>query len=298
MKRIITTTLLVIIAMVGYSQTGNFSRVTVRDSMWLNGHWISSFDYYTKGQSDTNYIRNQFSLFDQYDFRIQGVGWFKEPFNFGSPSASIRIQRGSDTTNGTLQWFDENGNPRGYMGLSSRKNNAIVMYNPYGSLRFFAADSNDIAFGTNGAGGSPVSTRYHNGKWLYGIFKGSGVKDTARYTIEVNTHDTVNIRTDNGLSADVYYENAVTVMADFTLDITASFVIVDATGATITLPRPTLVKGRRIFVRTKTGAQTLTLFTPLGQIETSPGVLGNNITITGIPPNSYISDGSNWMIAY
>jgi hypothetical protein len=171
------------------------------------------------------------------------------------------------------------------------------MYNPYGSLRFFASDSNDISFGIAN-GGSPVSTRYHNGKWLYGVFVGSGVKDSAFYTLHVVTHDTINARVDNGFSSDTYYEKEITVTGDYTFDITTSFVIVDAISAIITLPRPTLVKGRRFFVRTNLGSQTATLFTPIGQIETSAGIYGNNIVISGIPPNSYVSDGINWRIAY
>ncbi|SEV88999.1 hypothetical protein SAMN05428988_0166 [Chitinophaga sp. YR573] len=259
--------------------------------------WIRLYDETSFSINALNYIKDQFSIFNTDSFKIQGIGWFKEPENGGAPSDAIRIQRGSDTTSAVLRFYDQNGTPRGYIGMSSRKNNAIAVYNPYGSLRFFASDTADIGFGIAN-GGSPISTRYHNGKWLFDIFKGSGVKDTAVYTIQVSTNDSINAWIDNGLYVDTYYENEITVTGNYTFDITTSFVIVDAVSATITLPRPTLVKGRRFFVRTNLGSQTATLFTPIGQIETSAGVYGNNITITGIPPNSYISDGTNWRIAY
>lgn len=76
-------------------------------------------------------------------------------------------------------------------------------------------------------------------------------------------------------------------------------IFVNATSATVTLPDPTQAVNRRryFYVRPQTTGQTVTIATAAGQIESSLGVLSATVTITAIPYQGWISNGTNWLLS-
>lgn len=85
--------------------------------------------------------------------------------------------------------------------------------------------------------------------------------------------------------------------ASYTAAVTNDVIILNASSGTITLPSPVTYAGKRYYVRTKTSGQTATVATASGQIENTSGTLVSTMSVAGIPTYSFISDGTNWVVA-
>jgi hypothetical protein len=95
-----------------------------------------------------------------------------------------------------------------------------------------------------------------------------------------------------------FVDTVIIVTANYTALTNYRFttIKVNATTATVTLPAPTTI-GLHFFVRPQTSGQTVTVATVSGTIEGSLGTFSSTATITGIPFQGWVSDGSNWILS-
>jgi hypothetical protein len=102
----------------------------------------------------------------------------------------------------------------------------------------------------------------------------------------------------SGVPTYVNPENVVTVTSSYAASVANTVIIANFSSGNIYLPAASGNQGRRVYVRTATGSQTATVIPSGGQIEQSLGTLGSSASVSGMPTTAWVSDGTNWMLAY
>jgi hypothetical protein len=109
--------------------------------------------------------------------------------------------------------------------------------------------------------------------------------------------DTLNIINALGVNPGT---NFVKVAGNYTALTNYAKTVIDlnAVSGIITLPDPTSVaaQGKVYMVRVDAFGQTATVVSAVNQIEISLGSYATSVTITGIPFQGWVSDGSNWRL--
>lgn len=94
--------------------------------------------------------------------------------------------------------------------------------------------------------------------------------------------------------------NFVTVTSSYAAltNYARTIINLNATSGTITLPDPTQAasQGKYYLVRVNTTGQTATVATVADSIEVSLGVFAPTATVTTVPAQGWVSDGTNWRI--